>query len=97
MKGKIERLEDEDDQIQKGKKKGKKTKMCPDLTDKGYCEVGHEKCRYAHTAIELDLVHNMTIICLGQERKEDRLVGQIDHETDIRSPRIEGPCELGSV
>jgi hypothetical protein len=30
--------------------------MCPEQMEKGYCEKGHDKCHFAHSAIELDLV-----------------------------------------
>eukprot|EP00357_Protocruzia_adherens_P006843 CAMPEP_0115031850 /NCGR_PEP_ID=MMETSP0216-20121206/38800_1 /TAXON_ID=223996 /ORGANISM="Protocruzia adherens, Strain Boccale" /LENGTH=497 /DNA_ID=CAMNT_0002409621 /DNA_START=19 /DNA_END=1512 /DNA_ORIENTATION=- len=50
-----------------------KTKMCPNLRDFGKCE-DRQYCKYAHTAIELDLVPN--------ERKIANLQKLIDHETE---------------
>ena len=70
MKHKIEKLEDEDDKTAKTKKTSKKTKMCPQLVEKGYCEVGHKECPFAHNAIELDLVLFVSVI-RGPKRKKD--------------------------
>ena len=62
MKIKIEKLEDESDLAAKTKKSNKKTKMCPDLVEKGHCNIGHHQCQFAHNAIELDLVSYSIII-----------------------------------
>jgi hypothetical protein len=53
---KIEKLEDEDDMVAKGHPSKQKTKMCPDLMEHGICEKEKGKCKFAHSAIELDLV-----------------------------------------
>lgn len=36
--------------------KPKKTKMCPNLENKGGCSLPSWKCQYAHNPIELDLI-----------------------------------------
>lgn len=36
--------------------KPKKTKMCPNLSNKGGCTLPSYKCPYAHNPIELDLI-----------------------------------------